>query len=66
MLLWGDSDAVAPFAIAKSLATDVMPKAGITGRTMQGAGHFLMVEQPDTWAKLVADFVSNSEKAVKA
>ncbi len=56
MVFWGDSDAVAPKEIAISLADYIKPEA-FTGRTMKGAGHFLMLEQPQKWAATISQFV---------
>ena len=63
LLLWGDSDAVSPMDIPKSLA-QILPHKRVVGRTLQNTGHFLMLERPEDWAKLVTNFV-NSVSDVK-
>ena len=57
MVFWGDEDSVAPMEIAKSLAREVIPPKMFTGRTLKQAGHFLMLERPEEWAKTVIAFV---------
>ena len=57
MLLWGDSDAVSPTTIPKSLAMDFLPHHLVTGKTLQGTGHFLMLERPRDWAQLIIEFI---------
>ena len=47
-ILWGDADAVAPVGIPNSLhevALKTHPP-----EFLRGAGHFLMLEQPEEWA----------------
>ncbi len=61
MLLWGDSDAVAPMEIAKYLASNVLPSRHFTGKYLQNVGHFLMLEKPEEWAKTVAQFMLEHE-----
>lgn len=60
MLLWGDSDAVAPMDIPKTLAKNHIPAAHFTGKTMKGVGHFLMLENPKAWAETIQTFVKSS------
>lgn len=52
-ILWGDSDAVAPLAIALALAADV-PSAVLTA--LPGVGHFSMLEAPEAWAAAALAF----------
>lgn len=57
-IVWGDSDAVAPPAIAHTLASTVNPTAleGGPGAVtwLRGRGHFLMLEDPEGWVAAVA------------
>ena len=57
MLFWGDSDAVAPMAIPKHLATNVIPAEKLTGKFLKGTGHFLMLEKPKEWSQTLAQFI---------
>jgi len=59
MLLWGDSDAVAPMDIAKYLARNVIPPKVLTGKYLKNVGHFLMLEKPQEWSQIVSDFILN-------
>ena len=59
LVLWADSDAVAPMDIAKYLATNVLPSRIFTGKYLQNVGHFLMLEKPQEWSQIVADFILN-------
>jgi pimeloyl-ACP methyl ester carboxylesterase len=52
-ILWGDSDAVAPLAIATALSADV-PSATLT--LLRGVGHFSMLEAPEAWAAAALAF----------
>ena len=58
LLFWGDSDAVSPLDIPKYLATNVIPKKVLTGKYLQKAGHFLMLEKPREWTQIIADFIT--------
>jgi len=58
MVLWGDADAVAPIEIAKSLGEEGhIGHKYLTGRTLKDVGHFLMLEAPEKWAKIISEFV---------
>ena len=57
MLLWGDSDAVAPMDIAKYLATHVLPPKIMTGKYLKDTGHFVMLEKPEEWSIVLSDFI---------
>jgi pimeloyl-ACP methyl ester carboxylesterase len=61
MLLWGDTDAVAPMEIPKYLAQNVIPPKVVRGVTLQNTGHFLMLERPGDWARLVLEFIGRSK-----
>ena len=63
MLFWGDSDAVAPMDIPKYLATNVFNSAKqFEGKTIKGAGHFTMLENPKVWADTIIDFIKRNTK----
>ena len=67
MIFWGDSDAVAPMEIPKALVRDNnINKDYFVGRTMKGAGHFLMLEQPKAYAETVLDFVKEHKLPTKS
>ena len=59
-MLWGDSDAVSPVEIPKFLAQNVLPYNRVKGTTLKDTGHFLMLERPRDWSKLVLDFISKN------
>ena len=59
MLFWGDSDAVAPMDIPKHLATHVIPASRLTGKFLKDTGHFIMLEKPIEWSKILAQFILN-------
>jgi pimeloyl-ACP methyl ester carboxylesterase len=54
LILWGDSDAVLPFAWSDHLV-DFFPN--LTFRRVEKAGHFLMREKPDLVNKAITEFV---------
>merc|ERR1711974_570816 len=56
MLFWGDSDSVAPMTIPKYLATHVLPPNIMTGKILKDVGHFLMLEKPNEWSRVVSGF----------
>jgi len=64
MILWGDDDAVAPMSIPHSLAK-VVHKDFLTVNTIKNTGHFLMLEQPDSWSKNILDFIMSTKKSSK-
>ncbi|HEY3019385.1 MAG TPA: alpha/beta hydrolase, partial [Solirubrobacteraceae bacterium] len=54
LLIWGDRDPVVPLSAAQRLAAR-LPRARLT--TVPGVGHCPMLEQPDRFNDLVADWV---------
>lgn len=54
LVLWGDSDAVLPFAWSDKLE-DFFPN--LTFRKVENAGHFLMREKPDLVNEAIIEFV---------
>ena len=64
LLLWADSDAVSPIDIPKYLAMNVFQPGSITGKYIRKTGHFLMLEQPETWSKIISDFILQHEKSL--
>jgi pimeloyl-ACP methyl ester carboxylesterase len=60
--LWGDSDAVSPMEIPKYLAQNVIPFRFVKGVTMKDTGHFLMMERPVDWARIILDFIAKSKE----
>jgi len=57
LLLWGDDDAVSPLSIPRRVMTRLPPTAKM--ETIK-AGHFLMLEDPTSWARHIIDFISAS------
>ena len=57
LVFWGDSDAVAPMAIPQFLAANVLPAKMFSGKVLKGAGHFIMLERPEEWAKTIQNFI---------
>jgi len=54
-LLWGNEDAVAPMSIPLALKENIKDTL-VDFRTME-TGHFLMLEDPETWAHNVLNFL---------
>lgn len=54
-LLWGNEDAVAPMSIPLALKENIKDTL-VEFRTME-TGHFLMLEDPETWALNVLNFL---------
>ena len=54
-LLWGNEDAVAPMSIPLALKENIKETL-VEFRTME-TGHFLMLEDPETWAHNVLNFL---------
>jgi len=54
-LLWGNEDAVAPMSIPLALKENIKDTL-VEFRTME-TGHFLMLEDPETWAHNVLNFL---------
>lgn len=53
LLLWGDSDSVAPLSIALAV-NKLAPVCQV--QVMPDAGHFVMLEKSDLWVKLIENF----------
>ena len=60
MIIWGDRDGVIPVAHAH-VAHELMPGSRL--EIIEGAGHFVPIEQPDVIATLLADFLATTEPA---
>jgi pimeloyl-ACP methyl ester carboxylesterase len=60
MIVWGDHDGIIPVAHAYA-ANELIPASRL--EIIEGAGHFVHVEQPDTFADLLIDFVESTEPA---
>ena len=61
MLFWADSDAVSPMDIPKYLAENIINES-VTRKVLNGAGHFLMLEEPKKWSETVVDFILLNSK----
>ncbi|HUM14527.1 MAG TPA: alpha/beta hydrolase [Candidatus Nitrosotalea sp.] len=57
LIVWGRNDRVVPVGCGEQYAR-ALPKSRLT--VVDGAGHFLDMEQPETLAKLIAQFVAES------
>jgi pimeloyl-ACP methyl ester carboxylesterase len=57
LVVWGREDRIVPPGCAEQYAR-ALPAARVV--QLDGAGHFVDMEQPDTLAKLVAQFVTES------
>jgi len=55
MILWGDSDAVAPLAIYHELVR--LTKGKCKSQILEGVGHFGQLEAPDKWVESVLEFI---------
>jgi pimeloyl-ACP methyl ester carboxylesterase len=60
MIVWGDQDGIIPVAHAHA-AHDLIPTSRL--EIIEGVGHFPHVEQPDTFAALLVDFLESSQPA---
>ena len=60
MIVWGDDDGIIPVEHAHA-AHDLIPTSRL--EIIDGVGHFPHVEQPDTFADLLADFVETTAPA---
>jgi len=60
-LMWGDDDAVSPMAIPASIAELIDP-AFLTVTPIKNTGHFLMLEQPEQWARNILSFIDHVVK----
>jgi pimeloyl-ACP methyl ester carboxylesterase len=59
LVLWGDSDAVLPFAWSDKLSDFFLE---LTFRKVENAGHFLMREKPELVNAAIAEFVIGDRK----
>ena len=60
LIVWGDRDTVIPVAHAH-VAHDLMPGSRL--EVVEGAGHFLTVERPELLARLIGEFMDETEAA---
>lgn len=60
MIVWGDHDGIIPVEHAYA-AHELIPASRL--EIIEGAGHFVHVEQPDTFADLMIDFIGSTEPA---
>lgn len=60
MIVWGDHDGIIPVAHAHA-AHDLISTSRL--EIIEGAGHFPHVEQPDTFADLLVDFLESTDPA---
>jgi pimeloyl-ACP methyl ester carboxylesterase len=60
MLLWGEKDRIIPASHAVA-AHEAMPGSRL--EIVEGAGHFVALEQPDRVAELILDFLETTEPA---
>ncbi len=60
MIVWGDRDGIIPVAHAHA-AHDLISTSRL--EIIEGAGHFPHVEQPDTFANLLVDFIESTDPA---
>jgi len=60
MIIWGDHDGVIPVSHAH-IAHELMPGSRL--EIIEGAGHFVPIEQPDVIAALLDDFLATTEPA---
>ncbi|PAA94703.1 hypothetical protein BOX15_Mlig017591g2, partial [Macrostomum lignano] len=59
-LLWGDSDAVSPQAIPRTLHSRYLPQCRL--HFLTGVGHFLMMEAPISWADFLISVAKETEE----
>ncbi len=62
MIVWGDRDGIIPVAHAYA-AHELISTSRL--EIIEGAGHFPHVEQPDTFANLLIDFVESTDPGSK-
>jgi len=62
MIVWGDHDGIIPVAHAYA-AHELISTSRL--EIIEGTGHFPHVEQPDTFANLLIDFVESTDPASK-
>jgi len=61
--IWGDSDAVSPPEMPRIVAAAAGVEAVSRIQYVEGAGHFWMMEQPEEWARLVAETIAAAVEA---
>jgi len=61
LIVWGDRDGVIPVEHAHS-AHELMPDSRL--EIVEGAGHFLPVEQPEVLERLLRDFLATTQPAL--
>jgi pimeloyl-ACP methyl ester carboxylesterase len=57
LLVWGEDDRIVPFEVIDQYAR-ALPRARI--ETLEGAGHYVDIEQPEALAKLVSSFLATA------
>jgi pimeloyl-ACP methyl ester carboxylesterase len=60
MIVWGEEDGIIPVAHAYA-AHELIPTSRL--EILEGIGHFPHVEQPETFANLLIDFVATTKAA---
>jgi pimeloyl-ACP methyl ester carboxylesterase len=60
MIVWGDRDGIIPIEHAHA-AHELIPTSRL--EILEGVGHFPHVEQPDTFADLLVDFIGSTRAA---
>lgn len=63
LLIWGDRDADTPLWMGREMER-LIPDAGLV--TLEGAGHFSYLDQPDRFARIVAHFLAPPAAAALA
>ena len=56
-IVWGDEDPVNPLATAKYVVSEVLKDKNVKFRILEGAGHFLMIENPEGWLNHVSNLL---------
>jgi pimeloyl-ACP methyl ester carboxylesterase len=56
LIVWGGRDRIVPPGVAQQFGR-ALPTSRVT--VLDGAGHFVDMEQPDTLAKLITQFVES-------
>ena len=57
LILWGTKDRVAPLAVATAFQELAKEQMDLT--TMEGIGHFAMLEAPEQWTNYVMQHISS-------
>lgn len=55
--VWGDQDPVNPLSTAKYVVSEVLKDKKIEFKVLKGAGHFLMIENPEGWLNHVSNLL---------